>query len=200
MATAVQAITRPNATEDRRQLVLDTALSLFTSRGFFNTSVHDIQRAADVSIGSIYHRFKNKEGIAKALYDDLVDRMAQAMGEIMTASESAHDRCRAVIGYLFDLTETAPQTMQYILYAKHREFLPGEKPVCSSKPFELMKIMVAEGMERGEIRQIEPYVAATSIFGGAIRLVYLRLDGVLPQPLPEYLEATWVCAWRSVAA
>lgn len=186
-------------TEDRRQLILETTLALFTRRGFFNTSVHDIQRAAGVSIGSIYHHFKNKEGLAKALYDAQVERMAHAMEAILAEHRSAHDRCRAVIAHLFDLTEASPEAMQYILYAKHREFLPDEKPVCSSRPFELMKQMVAAGMAAGEIRAMEPYVAATAIFGGAIRLVYLRLDHVLPQPLPEYLDAAWECAWRSVA-
>lgn len=186
-------------TEDRRQLILEAALALFTSRGFFNTSVHDIQRSAGASIGSIYHHFRNKEGLAKALYDGQVERMAQAMETIMAEYRSAHDRCRAVISHLFDLTEATPEAMQYILYAKHREFLPTEKPVCSSRPFELMKQMVTEGIAAGEIREMEPYVAATALFGGAIRLIYLRLDEVLPKPLPEYLDATWECAWRSAA-
>lgn len=185
--------------EDRRQVVLETALALFTRRGYFNTSVHDIQRAAGVSVGSIYHHFKNKEGIAKALYDDLVERLSQAMEGIMATHATAHDRCRAVIACLFELTEAAPETMQYILYAKHREFLPGEKPVCSSRPFEMMKQMVLEGMAAGELREVEPYVAASSLFGGAIRLIYLRLDGVLPKALPGFLPSVWECAWRSVA-
>ena len=194
------AVSKRVPTEDRRQLILDTALALFTRRGFFNTSVHDIQRAAGVSIGSIYHHFRNKEGLAKALYDEQVARMAHAMETIMAGERTAHDRCRAVVAHLFDLTEAAPEAMQYILYAKHREFLPAEKPVCSSRPFELMKQMVVEGMAAGEIREVEPYVVATALFGGAIRLIYLRLDGVLPKPLPAYLDAAWECAWRAVKA
>jgi AcrR family transcriptional regulator len=38
---------------DTRYLVLDTALTLFTGRGYFSISVHDIGREAGVSIGSI---------------------------------------------------------------------------------------------------------------------------------------------------
>lgn len=189
-----------NGTADRRELILATALELFTERGYFNTSVHDIQKKAQVSIGSIYHHFKNKEAIAKALYDDLVERAALAMADIMARNTSARDRCRAVIAYLFELTEKNPAAMQYMLYAKHREFMPDQKPVCSSKPFEMMKQMVVEGIAAGEIEDLLPYVAATSVFGGAIRLIYLKLDGVLTVPLPELLEQTWQCAWRSVAA
>lgn len=185
---------------NRRDLVLKTALKLFTERGYFNTSVHDIQREADVSIGSIYHYFKNKEAIAKALFDELVALMTQRFEEIMNAHETTHDRCRAVVACMFDQTEESPEAMQYMLYAKHREFMPNEKPVCSSKPFEMMKQVVEQGIEKGEIRAVEPVVAATSLFGGAIRLIYLRLDGVLEEPLPRYFDETWKCAWASVAA
>jgi len=183
----------------RQEVILMTALKLFTGRGYFNTSVHDIQRDAGVSIGSIYHHFKNKEAIAKALYDLLVEDMSVAMEEIIRKHATAHDRCRAVVAYLFAATEANPAAMQYMLYAKHREFMPDEKPVCSSRPFELMKQMVVEGIERGEIRDYPPYIAATSIFGGAIRMVYLRLDGVLADALPDVLESVWECAWRSAA-
>lgn len=183
---------------DKREIILDTALDLFSQRGYFNTSVHDIQKQANVSIGSIYHYFKNKEAIAKALFDELSHTMAKAMIDIMEKHTTAHDRCREVISYLFTMTEENPQVMHYILYAKHKEFLPDQKPVCSSRPFELMKEMVIQGMEDGEIRQVDPNVAATSIFGGAIRLTHLRLDGALEKHLSEYLNECWQCAWRSV--
>jgi len=194
MNAIIETITKESGPE-RRQVILATALGLFTERGYFNTSVHDIQRQAGVSIGSIYHHFKNKEAIAKALFDGMVEEMTRKMEEIGTAYTTAYDRCRAVVAYLFDLTEKYPEAMQYVLYAKHREFMPNEKPICSSRPFEMMKQMVVDGIERGEIRRMEPIVAATSLFGGALRLIYLRLDGVLTEPLPVYLDEVWECAW-----
>lgn len=185
--------------QDRRDLILATALKLFTERGYFNTSVHDIQRQAQVSIGSIYHHFANKEAIAKALFHQIESSMTAAIAKIMRDCDSTHDRCKAVISYLFTTTEKNPDIMQYMLYAKHQEFMPSELPVCSSRPFSLMKEMVVQGMEAGDIRQIDTSVAAVAIFGGPIRLMFLRMDGVLEKPLPTYLEECWDCAWRGVA-
>jgi len=187
-----------NSLSDREMLILSTALELFTQRGYFNTSVHDIHRSARVSIGSIYHYFKNKEGIAQALYSHLVDGMANVMDDIDRENKTTHDRCRAAIEYLLKLAQSSPQAMQFILYARHREFLPDEKPICSSRPFEKMKAMVKAGMETGEIRQMDPTVASVSLFGGAIRLIHLWLDGVLNRPVSEYLDEIWACAWRAV--
>lgn len=180
--------------------IIDAALRLFTQRGYFNTTVPDVARAAQVSVGSIYHHFKDKEDVARALYLDLIERMQQALTEIAQRHASAHDRCRAVVAMLFDLTETDRDAMDFMLYAKHRDFLPSERPVCSSKPFETMRGFVAEGMARAEIREMDVMVATSCLFGGAIRLITARLDDVLAEPLPKRLDAVWECAWRGVAA
>jgi AcrR family transcriptional regulator len=185
--------------QDLEALVLETALKLFTEKGYFNTSVHDIQREANVSIGSIYHYFKNKEAIAKAIYRDLVGRMEQTMVEIKNNHQTTHDRCRAVIEYLFDMAESAPGKMQYLLYAMHKEFMPGERSICSSKPFEIIREMVKEGIENGEIRDLNPAVASACLLGGAIRLIRLHLDGVLEKPVSSHLDEIWECSWKSVS-
>lgn len=183
---------------DSRALILNTALQLFTGRGYFNTSVQDIRRTADVSIGTIYHYFASKEKIATALYNELLAQMTQAVQEIIDQQTTTRDRFCALVSYLFVVTENSPEVMQYILYAKHREFLPTEKPICSSKPFEMILQMVKRGIENGEICCLDPVVATASLFGGAIRLIHLHLDGALGAPLSRYLEETCRCAWEAV--
>ena len=183
-----------------RDKVLDTALQLFTRRGYFNTSMRDITRESGVSTGSVYHYFKDKEGVAAALYQQLLERMQWELEQIEARHASAHDRCRAAVELLFSICQREPQVMAFMLYIRHREFLPNERPVCSSRPFEMMRRMVEDGMQRGEIRAMDALAAASCLFGGPIRLVTLALDGMLERPLGDYLEETWDCCWRSVAA
>lgn len=179
--------------------IIGAALQLFTQRGYFNTSVPDMARAAQVSVGSIYHHFKDKEDVARALYLGLVESLQEALADIARQHATAHDRCRAIMAMLFELTESNRDAMDFMLYAKHREFLPDERPVCSSRPFEIMRDFVQAGMENGEIRRMDVMVATSCLFGGAIRLITARLDGVLAEPLPDRLDAVWECAWRGVA-
>ena len=188
---------QPGQIEER---IIAAALQLFTRRGYFNTSVPDMAHAAQVSVGSIYHYFKNKEDVARALSESLTDGLQEELDRITQKHDTVHDRCRATIAVLFELTESNRDAMEFMLYAKHREFLPVARPICSSKPFETMRGFVQDGMERGEIRRMDIMVASSCLFGGAIRLITARLDGVLAEPLPDMLDATWECAWRGVAA
>lgn len=180
--------------------VLATALRLFTSKGYFNTSMRDITGESAVSTGSIYHYFKDKEGVAAALYQSMIERMHNELQQIMQAYETAHDQCRAVVSLLFSITERESDVMAFMLYVKHREFLPKERPVCSSEPFEMMRAMVLRGMERGEIERRDVLVASTCLFGGAIRMITSHLDGILKRPLNDYLDDVWFCSWRAVAS
>lgn len=186
--------------QDPRQQILDTVLALFRERGYFATSVQDISRESGVSVGSIYHHFGDKEGIARTLYQVLSDRMSDSISWIIAHRSTAHDQCRDIVETLFKMTEAEPLVMDFMLYAKHKDFLPEEKPICSSKPFELMRTIIAAGMKSGEIRSMDLMVASSSLFGGPIRMIVARLDGVLRAPLPNYLDEVWACAWRSVAA
>lgn len=188
---------RPRGEALKKQ-VLDAALRLFSERGYFNTSIHDIRREAGVSTGAIYHHFSNKEHLAKSLYDQLMGEMEAEIMDACIGHQGCLERSRAIVTRLFDLAEQEPLRMQFILLAQHREFLPDESPICSSSPFRFMRDVVEQGIQTGEVREMEPWVAATAMFGGALRMMNLQLDQALEQPLNTYLDEVMDCAWRAV--
>ncbi|MCW9031359.1 MAG: TetR/AcrR family transcriptional regulator [Gammaproteobacteria bacterium] len=192
-------VTSKKTPGDTQAQILSATLSLFTGQGYFNTSVHDIARESEVSIGSIYHHFKDKEGVARALYNDMINRMSSELATIKKNHNTAHDRCYAVIELLFTITEQEPDIMEFMLYSKHREFLPNERPVCSSQPFEIMREFVQDGMNSGEIQDMDLMVASTCLFGGAIRMITSSMDGLLKKSLSSYIDDIWICSWRAVA-
>ncbi|AOW91749.1 hypothetical protein BFN03_01035 [Rhodococcus sp. WMMA185] len=55
--------------------LLDAAESLFAERGVETTTITDIATAANSSVGAIYHHFRDKTAILRALFD----RYAQAL-------------------------------------------------------------------------------------------------------------------------
>ncbi|ODB88287.1 TetR family transcriptional regulator [Candidatus Thiodiazotropha endoloripes] len=178
--------------------ILSTALDLFVERGYHNVSIHDIQKLANVSIGSIYNHFGGKEGVAKALYYHLIREMEELVADVINENLSFRESCNRIISLLFEYTESKRNIVAYVLHAKHQEFLPDEPPICSSTPFKTMRNIVQRGMESGEIREGDPWVVASGIFGGAIRLIHLRLDGVLNVPLPELYDELIDCMWHGM--
>lgn len=52
-----------------RKAILDKALSLFSKQGYHGTSIRDVATAAGLSTGIVYHLFKDKEAIFRALLE-----------------------------------------------------------------------------------------------------------------------------------
>jgi AcrR family transcriptional regulator len=66
--TAARAVPQRAASEQTRQQILQTALSLFRERGFEQTTIRDIAAEAGLSLGAAYYYFKSKEAIVGAYY------------------------------------------------------------------------------------------------------------------------------------
>ncbi|MDQ3280586.1 MAG: TetR/AcrR family transcriptional regulator [Acidobacteriota bacterium] len=70
-------MTQEERSEKSRQQILDSALKLFSHKGYGATSVRDIAEAANVSKGNVYHHFPDKETIFRALLDRYFQVMSQ---------------------------------------------------------------------------------------------------------------------------
>lgn len=79
--------------EARRAQVLEAAGLCFRRSGFHNASMAEISKAAGMSIGHIYHYFKNKEAIIAAL----VERDSKELNEVFDNFGTKDDPVRALL-------------------------------------------------------------------------------------------------------
>jgi hypothetical protein len=54
-------------------------------------------------------------------------------------------------------------------------------------------------MDKGEIKELDIMIASSIIFGPPIRLIQLRLDGLIESPLPELYDDTVENIWSGIA-
>ncbi len=86
---------------ERRQALLDAALELFGTQGFFASSVEEICRTAYVSTRNFYEEFENREALLVALGEQIVAKTFRAMaevGEVEPGPDQARREARARIG------------------------------------------------------------------------------------------------------
>lgn len=57
--------------DEKKRLIFNTAARIFTKKGYHQTTVKDITDAAEISVGTFYLYFKNKEDLFEKLYDEM---------------------------------------------------------------------------------------------------------------------------------
>ena len=83
--------------ETKRQLILQAAKTLFSQRGFFNTSVSDITKETGLPVGSIYTYFKGKEEIVRAIVNEGWDDLRNRLVETVSSAKRAEDKLKVII-------------------------------------------------------------------------------------------------------
>ena len=70
-------------TEQRRAEILAAALHLFSSKGFYDTTMEEVAREAGVAKGTIYLYFQSKEHLLLALKRDFMQGLTDAVANIV---------------------------------------------------------------------------------------------------------------------
>lgn len=117
---------RSAATQARKASVLQAALNCFAELGIEGTTVHDIRRRADCSIGSIYHHFGSKEGIAEELFLDGIQKLNQGMLRRIRGCDDAAESVHAVVDYYCEWS-TRNQPLARYLHSRDIDFSPVAK-------------------------------------------------------------------------
>ncbi len=105
---------------DTRNRLYATALRLVAERGYAATTLREIAREADVSVGLLYRYFPNKQAVLLALYDDLSTDFAGKA----TGLPKGRWRDRFVFALRTSLGALAP----------HRMALQGLTPILVADP------------------------------------------------------------------
>jgi AcrR family transcriptional regulator len=83
----------------RRQDILDAALRGFAEKGLAGTTVEEVRRRSGASVGSIYHHFGDKEGIAAALYIESLRDYQSGLQALLANDAAPEQTVKALVRY-----------------------------------------------------------------------------------------------------
>ncbi|MFA5700093.1 MAG: TetR/AcrR family transcriptional regulator [Desulfuromonas sp.] len=184
--------------EEKMGRVLRVARDLFVEKGYHNVTIPAIVEASGVSTGAIYSYFTNKESLARHIHEDTMHDFQSMLQERFDDVSSIRDKLEAFAMLCFDITESDPVMMEYLLYMKHSEFMSDTVPICFSEPFKMVRQVIAEGIEAGDIRQQDIFVAAISYTGVVLRAIELKLMCVIDADLHELSTDLMQNAWAAI--
>ncbi|HYX37632.1 MAG TPA: TetR/AcrR family transcriptional regulator [Oligoflexus sp.] len=83
--------------ESPRGRIIHESSKLFAERGFEKTTVRDIAAAVGIQSGSLFHHFKVKEDILKAIMEEAVRVCIARQEEAVAGVQTPHEKLRMLI-------------------------------------------------------------------------------------------------------
>ena len=164
-----------------RQRLMDSAVLLFTNRGYAATSVREIVEMAGVTKPALYYHFDSKEGIYLAILDDLVKIADEGIAASRVASGTARERLEGFLLGIYGLFETRKAWVRMInavFWGPAQGVPPFDFETFHTKLLNVISEIVTEGIASGELRAAEPDDVTLALMG----VLSFNMDLTLAHP------------------
>ncbi len=154
--------------EEIRRAILDTALKIGLDEGFELLSIRKITNALGYSAGSVYHYFKDKQEIVDTIHEEANLIIKDRIKEVLQVDKGFEYNTRVIFSMILELAINEPEKYNLIVldkYSKRREKIT---PWIS-----VMEQTIQVGIKKGELRELNPAMAAFNIWSSFIGLMIM---------------------------
>jgi len=183
-------------TDDKKALkrvsIIQTALQLFSANGFHKTTIPDIAKRMQMSVGNIYNYFSSKDILAREIIKYTSEALGAEIRKVNMLDISTEEKVKKIVEVYFGMAQKKPEMIDYFLrvYLSHREVFSDdcEGMVCVSGFITEIMIFFDDGVASGELRN-QDFFSAFGLFMGYLGgMVFLKGEDILPKEINAYID------------
>jgi len=171
--------------EETRSRIIESAIKLFSTRGFNAASVDDICKDAGISKGAFYHHFESKQALFLALLDGWLQTIDNAIeaSKDLTVPETFTQMTTA-FPYIFETAgEGLPMFLEFWLQASRDKKIWEASIAPYRRYHKYFTTLIKKGVDEGSFVEVDPELTARMIVSTAM--------GLLLQSLLDPKGAKW---------
>jgi len=165
---APKAPRKKGASAEKRERILQAAISVFAKKGFYDTRVSEIAKAAGVADGTIYLYFENKDDVLISIFQDRIEKLLEILGDIAESDRKVEEKVRKIVGIQLGLLEDQRDLAEVITVnlRQSSRLLKQYAAPLFIRYLELVAGVISTGQKEGVFRQdLSSRVAARALWG-----------------------------------
>ncbi|MDQ1298704.1 MAG: hypothetical protein QG558_1243 [Campylobacterota bacterium] len=180
----------PTKKEDRKTSIMQIALKLFSTEGFYTTTMPAIAKKVGMSVGNFYNYFSSKDELAKEIMLYISSVLGEKLREINRSDKSVREKIDMIVKMYFQIAQERPELIEYFLriFLSNREIFTKACTgmICVSDFITELTLFFDNGVQSGDLKD-QDFFSALGLFMGYLGgMVFLNGEEVLTKPLNEY--------------
>jgi TetR/AcrR family transcriptional regulator, fatty acid metabolism regulator protein len=155
---------------DKPQQIIEAAIRVFARKGYYNSRVSDIARAAGIAAGTIYLYFDTKQEILISLFRDKMAAFVAAAWRAIGEERDAIAKVRRLVYLHFEILERQPELAEVVQVElrQGQKFFRGPATQEIAGYFALIASVLEEGVATGLFRADLPVKLTAKMLFGAM--------------------------------
>lgn len=183
----------------KRKLLLETALSLFVSRGFIGTPTAMITREAGVATGTLFHYFRSKEELIEELFWITKKEMGEALRSRIVDETTVKGKVLRVCQNYLVWGINNHDKVKFLRLAHSSPLISKATQKEVIAEYHFLYEIIREGIDKGIIRDVAPDLLIL-MFGtsldGAIDFILEKTD---ENDRSQYMSTAFDLLWIGIS-
>ena len=181
--------------EFRVQSIRDAAMRVIARKGMAAATMQEIADEAGVAKGTIYLYFRDRDDVVEKAFENAMSDLHKRVDEALEAPGTFEQKLRAVLSAQIGFFQTNREFFRLYISLRYPEGNAQQQrrqkrhcqPQYKSR-VERIAAMLQEGIERGEIRKMDPMRLALFIIEGSSAVIIERVLDEAPPPEEADIE------------
>ncbi len=177
--------------KSNREKIMEAAVQVFAEKGFQESTISEISRAAGVADATIYEYFGGKEDLLFSISEMVTQHAIDLTTEVFPFLRDPVSRLRAHVQITIMAYEQNPQyaAVGMLELKTNRRFHMSESYKTVQQGAHLWLDTIKEGIEAGVFRKdIDPYLMRSMLLGAIEHLCTRKHLLGLPADLTQYID------------
>jgi TetR/AcrR family fatty acid metabolism transcriptional regulator len=159
---------------DKREAILRAATRVFAEKGYFNSKVADIAKAAGVADGTVYLYFKNKDDVLHSIFDRAMAEFIAEGRRELALIDKPEDKLKRIAELHLERLG-ADRDMAIVFQVELRgsiKFMQEFSAAGFAEYLDVIRGTIEAGQKSGAFRtDLKPIVCAKMIYGALDEMV-----------------------------
>jgi AcrR family transcriptional regulator len=179
---------------EKKLAILDATMRLIRANGFHNAPMSLVAKEANVATGTIYHHFESKASIIAALYAQQKELMGRALLRGDKSDEQYRERFFRFWNNLFKHFAANPDGFLFLEQYSNSPYINNSLREDNEHFYLPVIDFIKSGISRGILRNMNPELMVSIIYGNIVSCVKLHLSGQLKMTqhhIKQAIQTTW---------
>jgi TetR/AcrR family fatty acid metabolism transcriptional regulator len=167
---------------EKRDLILEAAITVFARMGYHGARVSDIAQEAGIAYGLVYHYFKNKEEILSTIFEERWSGFLEGLEGIADSAGTAENKLVSVAALMLNAYRLRPEWVKVLVLEIQRSsrFAEPNQQRAVGGLVQVIERLIREGQTNGELRgDVDAEIASYLFIGGLEIVITARVLDVL---------------------
>ncbi len=152
----------------KRDAIIQASIKIFSQKGFHNTKISEVAKAANVADGTVYLYFANKDDLLLKAFKEVFYKKLESVIEKTEMVEHGVEKLISFFNFHVDLFKENPYLMKFIATELRQSgdfYKHFPENWIFSEYFNYLKKLIDEAIAEGEWRSVNRDILACLILG-----------------------------------